>query len=66
MNRAIASPTFACTFVNAEFFASLVAVLRDFVDILGEPTQNAEKCCTLTHSPAEKKNTAPRAVAQSS
>jgi hypothetical protein len=40
MNRAIAPPTFACTFVNAEFFASLVAILRDFVDILGEPTES--------------------------
>lgn len=30
-------PTFSCTFVNAEFFASLVAILREFVDVLGEP-----------------------------
>jgi len=43
MNRAIAPPTFACTFVNAEFFASLVAILRDFVDILGEPTESEKK-----------------------
>jgi hypothetical protein len=48
MNRAIAPPTFACTFVNAEFFASLVAILRDFVDILGEPTESEKKRTALT------------------
>lgn len=30
-----AGPTFSCTFVNAEFFAALVAILREFVDVLG-------------------------------
>ena len=31
------TPTFACTFVNGEFFASLVAILREFVEVLGAP-----------------------------